>query len=282
MGVLILAIDTVACLAAGNCVVMTKTVYQTFIGMAVLGAIFMLVLVLISMFTPALVFLKAKFTKASLIFSVNRGQQGQFLIAKNKHQGIMDVKKVGPFIITENSHILETKSKLPFYFAFGEFAATVPLEFAKIIQYLKDKTKKMVNIEDLGALVGMEFDDVDKAWKTKQFPTAKDKDDNEITEVLITPYKTIKLHDMAYMFPFNITPALIESKTQHMIGIKMKMFNSMNMQFVMMFIMILMGATLAAVIAFKFLKTGDVTGVGETRTIIERVVQVSGVQNLTG
>ena len=101
-------------------------------------------------------------------------------------------------------------------------------------------------------------------------------------QIKIKPYKTIKIHDLAYMFPFNITPALIESRTQHLIGLKQAMFNKMTPQLVMMFIMILMGSTLAAVIAYKFIITGDVASTStETRTIIERVVQAAP-QNLTG
>ncbi len=276
--------NVAACLDAGQCLVLTKGVFQAFVAFGILAAIFLIILVLLSLFTPAIIFLKAKFGKAGLIYVVNRGQQGQFMIASSKHQGIADVKKVGPFIITENSHTVEQKSKLPFYFAFGEFAATLPLQFANVVQYLRDTGTKVTNIDDLAEVVGMKFNDITKSWD--KIPEHKITDERlqrirEI-DVMIKPYKTIRIHDLAYMFPFNITPALIESKTQHMIGLKMSMFNKLTIQYVIMFIMVLMGATLAAVIAFKFLKTGDTTGVVETRTIIERIVTTSGVGNLTG
>ncbi len=277
-------VDASACLDAGECLVITNTQYYIFISIFVIAALLLVIILLVGFFTPALIFLKAKFQKASLVYSVNRGQVGKFLVASNKFQGIADCKGVGPYIITENSNTLESKSKTPFYFAFGEFAATLPLEFAQIVQYLRDEGKKVSNISDLAAMAGMEFDATDKAWK--KIPdgklTEEQKKKIEDLEVAIQPYKTINLSNLAYMFPFNITPALMESKTQHMIGLKMSMFNKMNMQYVLMFIMILMGVTLAAVIAFKFLKSGDTTGSVETRTIIERIVTTSGVQNLTG
>jgi len=278
-----LAMDTVACLAAGECIVMTRNVYYVIIGFAVLAAVFLLMLLMLSFFTPAMIFLKAKFKKASLIYVTNRGQTGEFKIASGKYQGIADVAGVGPFIITENSHTVEKKSKLSLFFAFGEFAATLPMQFAHIVQYLRDTGRKVTNIEDLSELAGMKFNDETKAWVKipEEELTEEDKKRISDMEIAVEPYKTIRIHDLAYMFPFNITPALIESKTQHMIGLKMNFFNKMNMQYVMMFIMILMGTTLAAVIAFKFIKSGDVSTT-ETRTIIERVVQVSGVQNLTG
>ena len=237
---------------------------------------------LVAFFTPSLIFLKAKFKKGSLIYSINRGQQGQFLIATHKHEGIADVKGVGPFIITENSHTIEKRSKTPFYFAFGEFSSTLPLEYAAIVHYLRETNHKITNINDLADLIGMKFDEAERKWYMPPEDKLSDKvkERMKTMEVKIKPYKTIKVHDLAYMFPFNITPALIESRTQHLIGLKQAMFNKMTPQLVMMFIMILMGSTLAAVIAFKFLKTGDVvTSTTETRTVIERIVQ-SG--NLTG
>ncbi len=278
------AVDITACLAEGKCLVITNTQYYIFISIFVIAALLLVVILLVGFFTPSLIFLKAKFKKASLVYSVNRGQMGKFLIASNKFQGIADVKGVGPYIITENSQTFESKSKTPFYFAFGEFAATLPLEFARIVQYLRDTGKKITNIDDLAELAGMKFDDKRKVWEKipQEKLTEEQKKKIEDINIAITPYKTIGVHELAYMFPFNITPALMESKTQHMIGLKMSMFNKMNMQYVLMFIMILMGVTLAAVIAFKFLKSGDTTGTVETRTIIERIVTTSGVQNLTG
>ena len=279
-----MAADASACLAAAECLIITNTQYYIFISIFVIAAILLVLLLLVGFFTPSLIFLKAKFQKASLIYSVNRGQVGKFLIASNKYQGIADVKGVGPYIVTENSNTLESKSKTSFFFAFGEFAATLPLEFAQVVQYLRDQNKKVSNITDLAEMAGMEFDNTTKAWVKipEDKLTEEQKKKIEEINIVIQPYKTINLSNLAYMFPFNITPALMESKTQHMIGLKMSMFNKMNMQYVLMFIMILMGVTLAAVIAFKFLQSGDTTGAVETRTVIERIVTTSGAGNLTG
>ena len=275
-----IAINAVECLAAGECLVMEKIVFNILAGFAILSAILLVVLIFVGFTTPALIFLKAKLRKQCLIYCVNRGQTGKFLVANPKYQGIVDIKKVGPYIITENSHTIEQKSKVPFFFGFGEFAATLPLEYAQLIQNLRKSGKKISNIDDLAEYAGMEFDNTEKVWKQtpeENLTPGRKKLIDEL-KVKIEPFKTISLHNLAYMFPFNITPALIESKTQHMIGIKMHMFNKLNIQYVLMFIMILMGTTLAAVIAFKFIKTGDTTGVTETRTVIERIV----TQNLTG
>lgn len=74
--------------------------------------------------------------------------------------------------------------------------------------------------------------------------------------IIIEPYETFKIHDLANMFPFNVTPALIESKIQHVIAAKQGMINKMTPQFVMMFLMILIGASVAGVILWKFFGGG--------------------------
>ena len=273
-----MAIDANACLAAGKCLVITNTQYTIFISIFVLAGILLTILMMVGFMTPAIIFLKAKIKKASLIYSVNRGQQGQFLIASSKFQGIADVKKVGPFIITENSHTIEKKSKTSLYFAFGEFAATLPLSYAMIVQNLRQQGKKIANIDDLADLSAMKFDEKEKVWTSQKEKDATMENFNEE----IKPYKTIKLHEMAFMFPFNITPALVESKIQHMIGLKQALFNKMTPQMILMFIMLLMGVSLAAMIISKFVGAPDPTGGTVERTIIERVVQVGGVANLTG
>ncbi len=274
-------VDANACLAAGDCLIITNNQYYIFIAVFVLMCIFLISLFLISFFTPAIIFLKAKLKKSSLIYSTGRGQVGQFLVASGKFQGIADVPKVGPFIITENSHTLEKKSKVPLYLAFGEFAATLPLSFPYLVQKLRKKGYKITNIEDLAELAGMEFDEVKHIWKVIEDSTEEQTKIRNELEIDIRPYETIQIHNLANMFPFNITPALVESKTQHMIGLKQFMFNKMTPQFVMMFLMIMIGTALAAIILWKFMGPGAAQQAvqGGTTTIIERVVtQV----NLTG
>ena len=100
--------------------------------------------------------------------------------------------------------------------------------------------------------------------------------------ITIEPFATFKVHDLANMFPFNITPALIESKIQHAIAAKQSMLNRLTPQFVIMFIMILIGATVAGVILWKFM------GGGQQEVIVKLApgLQSAGIQatitNLTG
>ena len=101
--------------------------------------------------------------------------------------------------------------------------------------------------------------------------------------IMIEPYETFKIHDLANMFPYNITPALIESKIQHAIALKQSMLNRLTPQFVIMFIMIIIAVTIAAVIIWKFM------GQGQQEVIVKLApgLQSAGIQaeiltNLTG
>ena len=101
--------------------------------------------------------------------------------------------------------------------------------------------------------------------------------------IVIEPYEPFKVHDLANMFPFNITPALIESKIQHAIAAKQSMLNRLTPQFVIMFIMILIAAVLAFIMIWKF------TGQANQEVIVKLApgLQSAGIQaevltNLTG
>lgn len=80
-------------------------------------------------------------------------------------------------MVTENSHVREHKSGLPIFFAYGEFAATMPLKYA----YAVDKIKRiksmqgdpMTNIEDLGIEVGKKFDKSINKWVDQRHPWMK-------------------------------------------------------------------------------------------------------------
>lgn len=87
----------------------------------------------------------------------------------------------------------------------------------------------------------------------EEIPEREKTEEKEIDEgkIIIRPYETFKLHDLANMFPFNITPALIESKIQHALAAKHKM-QEMTRNFVILALIIMIGGTIAAYIAYKF------------------------------
>lgn len=117
----------------------------------------------------------------------------------------------------------------------------------------------------------------------KEILKRKKAEEKEFKEekVVIRPYETIKLHDLANMFPFNLTPALIESKIQHSLAAKHKM-QEMTRNFIIFTLILLIGGVIAAYIAYKFF--GGNVGANEVRVTVDYAGNLIGHSsgNLTG
>lgn len=162
------AAEIIACIDVGDCVVSTVTRYYIQIGIFVMAGIFLVLLLIMAFWTPAFIFMRAKMSKNPLIYIVNRGQGGRFAVGRAKSEGILDVRKTGPFIMTENSHTREHKSGLPLFFAFGEFAGTVPLKWVYAVNKIKKlfgkKGEEIKNVDDFGKKIGLKFDKETGKW----------------------------------------------------------------------------------------------------------------------
>src|SRR3990167_8991701 len=162
--------DPQACLEAGKCLVMTTTTKYIIWGILGLTGYLLVMLIFVAFWTPAFTFLRAKIQKSSVIYEINRAQGGRFLVGRHKSQGIAEVKKVGPFILSENSHTIEQKSRVALFFAFGEFAATLPMRWVYVLNKLRDKAiaeqNPITNVDDIGKEVGLKFDEDKKVWRT--------------------------------------------------------------------------------------------------------------------
>lgn len=113
----------------------------------------------------------------------------------------------------------------------------------------------------------------------KHFQEKEEKLLAERDEIEIKPFETFKLHDLANMFPFNITPALIESKIAHAIAAKQRMFNSLTPQMAFLVIALLVGAAIAGIILWKFMGADQ----QEVRVIVEGGGgMVKAITNMTG
>ena len=253
--------DVVSCLSTGACIAIKKGQYHLFIGIFILAGIFLVMLILIKFFTPAFTFLKAKLTKNPIMYVVNRSQRGRFAVAKIQHEGIAEIKHYGPVLLTENSHTIEQSSNQTLFITHGEFAATIPRDYAYIVNDLREKGLDVNNWDDLDLLVtkwhaGITDDQIveaEKEDKQKALDLIKLRDDLADLKTVIRPLKTIKIHDLQYMFPYNITPALVESKIQYEIAKKQQFWNKwLNMQTAIIIITILVGMVIAGVILWKF------------------------------
>jgi hypothetical protein len=265
--------EVISCISANECVVMTSARYYWSIAFFALAVVLLILLILFIWRTPAWTFFKAWISGNPIMYITNRSQGGRFTVAKTKYEGLLDVAKSGPYILTENSHTIERRSGRPLFFAFGEFAATLPLWWISVINTIRSKFSKdkeaISNIEDVGKKIGMEFNENKGAWVRKTAETGNQ-------DLTVKSYMSIKLHDLVHMFPFNITPALIESRLAHEIAKKQKMWNSMAFNISAIAVLLVAGAV-AAIILWKFMGGG----VPEVKVTIDQAGQVL-MTNYTG
>lgn len=221
------------------------------------GSFFSMFLILFIIFlfwkTPAMEFLLSWITGRSVVLVANRSNQGRFRLGKTNAEGMLDVSRSGPVVITENSYIIEQISGRPMYIVFGEFAATLPLWWIGIVNKLKKlarlKGKDLNNSSDLGEVMGRVYNESSGKWEKTTIG------DEENKNIEVEPWITLKLSDLANMFPWNITPALIYSKIEYSLARQMKFWKTDTgrlVTYVTVFIMLIVGAYLA----YKFFGGG--------------------------
>ena len=63
----------------------------------------------------------------------------------------------------------EQKSRVTLFIAFGEFAATLPMRWAYVLNKLRERAiaeqKPITNVEDIGRKVGLTYDENEKVWR---------------------------------------------------------------------------------------------------------------------
>ena len=259
-----------------------------------------LFLVFMSLMTPAMTFLKAKFTKQPLIYIVGRDQRARFARGKVQQSGIADVKGVGPFILSERSHTIDTKSGLPIFYAFAGYAATPPPDWVAVMERLREMGFELNYWRDYDMLVKASTGKKPKldvqvekdAWEKlrevlRSLSSMDTMTDEEMLEqasklqLEIIPARTFKLHDLVNMFPYTLTPELVESQTQYKLQEQRRRLERISREQAMIYLMILFGFALASFIAYKFLKSDSQTCRLELPPGLLTGVQVAA-QNLTG
>jgi hypothetical protein len=229
------------------CVLIAQKTADYAVMLLSVGGFFFIILLFVLWKTPAMEFLMAFMTGKSVVLVTNRSNHARFRTAKANSEGMLQVKKVGPVMVEPNSAMLERISGRPLYICFGEFASTLPLWWVSVINFLKrkhqDDPKPLHNSSDLGGRIGMKFNDNTLQW-----------DHVEVTEenvsIQIKPYYAVRMHELANMFPYNITPALMESKTVHEIAKKQRMWNALSTQMLIWVAMAVLILVIAAYIAY--------------------------------
>jgi len=229
-------------------VITSSTLMNVLLYSSYLGGVSFLLLLLLIWKTPVLQFAIAIIRGRAINIISNRSGRARFQCMKETAQGVITSKPTGPYLVTEGSNATEIYSGRPIYFSFGEFGATLPLWWISTINKIKFWKKKegslVHNLLDIGPDMGRVYNHEKARWEKKA-----PRGENKVFE--IKPYETIKLHDLANMFPFNITPALNESRVIHHIALKQKMNNLLSAQF---FIAVGFGALLILIGVAIFMK----------------------------
>lgn len=261
-----------ACEGGINCVGLTQNWAQIYFFGSYFSLLLLLAIFFIFWKTPALEYVIAIITGKSLVLITNRSNQGRIRTAKPTAEGILEIRKVGPALITENSHIVDNLCGRPMYIVHGEFASTIPLWWVSVLNTLKRKfskgAKPMLNSSDYAAEIGLEFNE-----KTGGYQKDDKNKDTEIDDIPIKPWITLKLLDLPNMFPYNITPALMESKMEYALARQMKFWKTDTGK-LMVYAMVLIIVVIAGYLALK-LYPGLTSG-GEMKITIDQVGNIIG------
>lgn len=236
-----------ACVEGVECVGITKTWASIYFFGTWLSVMFLLLLFWIFWKTPALEFITAIISGKSLALVTNRSNQGRIRTAKPNAEGILDISKTGPALIAENSHIIDRISGRPMYLVHGEFASTVPTWWVSVMNFLKRRGiksgKPLHNSSDYGKEIGIKFNKELGMWEK-----VNEKIPNE--DIPIKPWLTLNLSQLANMFPYNITPALVESNKEYALARQMKFWKTDTGR-IMIYAMVLIIVVIAGYLALK-------------------------------
>lgn len=225
------------------------------------------ILVLVFKFTPARVFLVGWMRKMPVFAVLYKHGVGEYMVGKPSDSGSAEIRKLGPVKMTEGSHFLEQKSKVPVFTLFAEFAYTLQKEYPAVIQELKEMGFRINNFEDYYHLTKLASD---KSYQKEILDSIQDTDEKQMMmgkiqaleglDIVIKPHKTYQLHNLGMMFPNNISPDFVRAKVINAVTRKVKQLGTQKQLLItgaIAFFIIVIGA----IMLFKFFKTPEVNAV---------------------
>jgi len=232
--------------------------FYMLMGGVAIGLIAIVLHILIALRTPAWTFFKAGMQKKPILFTVRRDQWAKFELVKDTKAGVLRLKN-GYYNITEGSHHIEHKSKAIIFYGMSDVATTIPNWYPALIEDLKKKGYRIGNWGDYKKLVMfankmLPFEAIKHIVAT---PEAKKsfRDDLKDGTIKIQPYKTLPLHNLTYMFPFNLNPSFIEARTQYEVQQNKSKENLIKV--IMPLAIVLAIVIIAAAVAFQMISKGQ-------------------------
>ena len=207
-------------------IILSKAEFLTLIGGWIVAVIAGLLVVFIKMWTPGFTFLKAKLKKQQIVWAKDKSGIGRFLLGKITTPGTIDIKDIGPVMITEGSQVLDDNSKTMIFEVFAEYGTTTPREYSAIVQELREKGWTINTYQDYQHILKLVND---AEYRSEYLANLMEKDREEMKErieqlrregVKLIPWKTYNTHTLQYMFPNNINPIYVQVKADALAQIK--------------------------------------------------------------
>jgi len=276
--------------------VFTIAVWEYYMAIGFMVGFFLMIifLFLVFQFTPAGTFFYAWFMRKPLALVMFRTGMASFLTGSPEVAGSMEVNKIGFAHLTEGSTVRENKSKLPMFLMFAEYGLTIPLWYAPILQEIREHPA----VKKAGYVVSRFSDYVtllkcsaDRNLRLMYCKRVKDKEKAKNLwrmfsalqnySFKVRPFKTYKVHELAQMFPNNISPVYVDQKVQSTVFRRIKMLQKrmLNNQLIIYSAIAVLIIVIAGVIAYRYLKAGDPTVV--VQTVDAGVQALKNTGNLT-
>jgi len=157
-------------------------------GLILLNIFFVFFIGILLMKTPAWTYFQAWYKKRKIMIIFFK--EKMYKIVSVKDDGSALETKHGIFFKTEDSVCFDVKTKTATFFGFSRFAGSMPVEFPALIQELRDNGVSLTTFKDYKQAISK----------------------NPDMELHISPLKTIKMHEVTKMFPFNLNPSLVAEK----------------------------------------------------------------------
>jgi len=180
------------------------------------------------MFAPVLPFIMSRLLPDRVpLFILQAGGRIKLVTAKIV-SGTLVTKKHGTYRETPNSGYIHRRQMI--FFAADNYGATMPFDYAMVIQILRDRGYELNTFEDL-----------EKLWK----------DEKKREEIVGLHFgRTLRIKDMQYLYPANDNPYINEAKEATEIAIE----RAKRGQDYMKWILIIGGITIVAYIAYALFK----------------------------
>ena len=196
-------------------------VYYAYVAMSALLGICLAGYIFLWKFTPGITFLMSFLSRQPVVLTIDRAANSEFRLAKEDTSGTLTLPGSGTLIKEEGGNTREVKTKSAMYFSFTDYGLTVPLEYAAILQEIRESGIQLDDYNDYDRLLSLASSPEAQVNALRDLePQQKERlqaflERLKSEKVRVWPHKTYSFQKISRMFPRNIMPVLIEQKIQN-------------------------------------------------------------------